>query len=231
MPFEALVLSTSLELDRSADAPAAGLAADAHAVNPRLTVDLNATAQDGTAATQPGTTGLDADAAADADLDVAVPAPFASRGSQRWYVLGGGGIDVTDTDNSMWMVGLGFTKFIADGLSLDLEFTGGGFQQFGDNAYGFGFALIFRWHMFSKEDWTVFFEGGVGMLGTTDNVPCDASSFNFTPQVGLGYTHALDDGARLLLGVRWYHVSNARTFENNPGRDHLMGYAGVSFPH
>jgi hypothetical protein len=223
LPFEALALSTSLELSRPIPAPEDRLAEESVATNPRLTVDL-ATQDDA------ATAELDPDAAAP-DLEEGVVPPFASKGSRRWYVVGGFGVDATDTGNTMALAGLGFSQFIEQGLSLDLEFAASGYFQEGDDGYGLGAALIFRWHIYSQPDWTIFFEGGAGLMGTTNKVPADGSGFNFTPQAGIGYTKALDDGARLLLGVRWFHVSNARTFEDNPGRDHVLGYVGISFPH
>jgi lipid A 3-O-deacylase len=35
---------------------------------------------------------------------------------------------------------------------------------------------------------------------------------------------------RLLVGARWHHISNANLYRDNPGRDSLMGYVGLSFP-
>ena len=44
-------------------------------------------------------------------------------------------------------------------------------------------------------------------------------------------THRARPGhADLAGGIKWHHISNADLFEDNPGRDSIMGYAGVSFP-
>ena len=48
------------------------------------------------------------------------------------------------------------------------------------------------------------------------------------------FTYRLDEtwGARLLGGLTWAHISNARIHDddNNPGRDSLMLYLGIVFP-
>jgi hypothetical protein len=73
-------------------------------------------------------------------------------------------------------------------------------------------------------------------MGTTQRVPGPDSDepdggtyFNFTPQAGVGASFAVAEDTRLLAGVRWHHISNARSSDNNPGRDSLEIYAGVSF--
>ena len=68
------------------------------------------------------------------------------------------------------------------------------------------------------------------MLFTSEDVPPTGTSYNFTPQVGLGWTKALQDDQRLHLGVRWFHASNARTSRINPGRDSFVLYGAISFP-
>jgi len=62
-------------------------------------------------------------------------------------------------------------------------------------------------------------------------VPDDGSKFNFTPQIGFGMSFDIGNGGeRLLTGVRWHHISNANTFEENPALDFLLIYAALSCP-
>ncbi len=76
------------------------------------------------------------------------------------------------------------------------------------------------------------------MLGTTDAVPSPrppdepfgGTTFNFTPQAGFGASWEIAANTRLLTGVRWYHISNARTSDNNPGLDSILFYIGATFP-
>ena len=61
-------------------------------------------------------------------------------------------------------------------------------------------------------------------------MPENGSEFNFTPQAGFGLTYDIGNENRLIFGIKWHHISNADLYEDNPGRDSIMGYAGISFP-
>jgi hypothetical protein len=67
-------------------------------------------------------------------------------------------------------------------------------------------------------------------MGTTSDVPEAGASFNFTPQAGAGTTVKLNKTQKLMLGLRWHHISHADLFEANPGRDSIMGYVGLKLP-
>jgi lipid A 3-O-deacylase len=155
---------------------------------------------------------------------------FGAKGSRRWSLQAGYGVEGKERDNSLALGGAGVSWFIADGLSLDLELNGMKFNQSGDDGWGANLNLLFRWHFINERDWSMYLDGGAGLLLTANDVPDDGSSFNFTPQAGLGFSFALSDDIRLMTGVRWHHISNANTYEENPGRDSVMGYVGVSFP-
>ena len=76
---------------------------------------------------------------------------------------------------------------------------------------------MFEWHFLSRDTWSLYVDFGCGMLGTTEPVPFDGSQFNFTPQAGLGATMDIGQNRRWLIGVRWFHISNASLYANNPG--------------
>jgi hypothetical protein len=81
--------------------------------------------------------------------------------------------------------------------------------------------------------WTMYADTGIGVMVATGEVPPGGTEYNFTPRVGLGVTAPLGDtAARLDLGVRWQHFSNASTAgsDDNPARDEAMIYAGIIFP-
>lgn len=153
---------------------------------------------------------------------------FGEMDSFRLNILLGYANDFDDTQ--LFGGGVGLSWFFVDNLSLDLEFTGLGIEQPGPNTAGGDVSLIFRWHFLVRERWSLYFEGGAGVLWTTSDVPEDGTSFNFTPQVGFGLTYDLGDDVRLLLGARWYHISNARLSTDNPGINSAMVYVGVSLP-
>ena len=69
---------------------------------------------------------------------------------------------------------------IIDNLSLDLELNGLYFNQNGTDAPGINFSLLFRWHFFARKQWSIYLDGGVGLMKTTSNVP------SRTPEVPAG---------------------------------------------
>ena len=176
----------------------------------------------------------------EAALQTATAGPkpkFGEKDSWRWMLQVGGAFEVRDSDNRFMLLGGGVSYFITDDLSLDLELNGMYFDQNGDDASGVNIALLLRWHFVARDTWSIYLDGGAGVLETTRKVPGSSpqepdggSRFNFTPQAGGGFTLALDEHTRFFAGIRWYHISNAQLFEDNPGRDHIYLYAGVSLP-
>ncbi|GAB4538699.1 MAG: hypothetical protein Tsb0014_28530 [Pleurocapsa sp.] len=158
---------------------------------------------------------------------------FGTKGFKSWYIHGA---LATTLDNEeafprrFGFVGGGLSKFFRDAHSVNLEFNTIYFDQPDDNAVGFNLALIGRWHLIRKANWSFYLDGGAGVMGTTNDVPRKGASFNFTPQVGAGTTINLAHQKQLMLGLRWHHISHAELFGSNPGRDSIMGYVGVNFP-
>ena len=155
-------------------------------------------------------------------------AHFGAEGTRRWSIHGGWG--AASSDDHLGLLGVGFSHFIADGLSLDLELNGMYFNQEIEDTAGINGNLMLRWHFHRQRAWSVYLDGGCGVLISVNDVPAHGSSFNFMPQAGVGFTFDLGNDARLMTGVRWHHVSNANIYDMNPGRDSVVVYAGVSFP-
>ena len=167
--------------------------------------------------------------------DVAPPmsaaAPFGQAGSWRWNVQLGFGEDLQDTENRFGLGGLSFSYFATDDFSVEIEFNGLYFdQETIDNAGGFNFNLLLRWHVLARDDWSLFVDLGGGVMETSDAVPAGGSSFNFIAQAGGGFSFDISDEVRLFTGLRLHHISNSRTFDSNPGQDSFYVYAGLSFP-
>lgn len=159
---------------------------------------------------------------------------FGTKGLKRWYIQGAA---ATTLDNEeahprrFGLIGAGLSKFFINGHSVNLELNTIYFNQPNDDALGLNLALILRWHFIRKSSWSFYIDGGAGVMGTTNNVPSTGSSFNFTPQLGAGTSIGLADDKRLMLGLRWHHISHADLMgSNNPGRDSIMGYVGLSYP-
>lgn len=189
------------------------------------------------ATTAPST--IDADNANSASQNSAASAVgnnrFFQRGSWRWNIQLGAGSDFGD--EALVIAGFGVSCFLEKSFTIDFELNGLYFSQSEDDGEDTGalnLALLFRWHFWISDDqrWSIYADAGAGVMFSGDDVPPGGSSFNFTPQAGIGFSTLLDKARdiRLLSGFRWYHVSNANTFEDNPGLNTLMVYAGVNFP-
>lgn len=125
------------------------------------------------------------------------------------------------------------TWFIVDDVELGAELGVWHFGQDGDDAVGGSIAALLRWHFVNEDRLSLFVDGGLGLLGATDEVPEDGTELNFLPRAGLGATYRPWDGnLRVMGGVRWHHISNARSSgaEDNPSRDGAMVYVGICVP-
>lgn len=157
---------------------------------------------------------------------------FGSPDSGWWMSLGGGvAFDLNeDTDLN---IRVGLSTFVAQGVQVGGELGLFYFNLKGGDATGINPMLLIRWHFVETENWTVFLDGGIGVILSTDDVPEGGTSFNLAPRLGVGFTRRLTDASlRLEGGVRWHHVSNARITgdSNNPSRDLPMFHLGVVFP-
>ena len=158
---------------------------------------------------------------------------FGEKGYKTWYLQGAAAttLDNQEPDPRRFgFVGIGISEFLFNRHSINLEFNTIYFDQPGENAVGFNLNLLGRWHFIKQENWTIFFDGGAGVMGTTNDVPRRAAGFNFTPQVGGGASIKLNERQNLLFGLRWHHISHADLFGRNPGRDSLLGYIRLDMP-
>jgi lipid A 3-O-deacylase len=167
------------------------------------------------------------------NIDLPSPAAFGTKGQKYWSVQGAVATTLDREEafpQRFVLAGAGLSKFLFDGHSINLELNSIYFSQPDDDALGLNLALLMRWHFLRKSNWSLFVDGGAGVMGTTSDVPSKGASFNFTPQAGAGVSIKLKEQRQLMLGLRWHHVSHADLFGANPGRDSLMGYVGVQFP-
>jgi hypothetical protein len=163
------------------------------------------------------------------------PAPvrrarFGTAGTWRINVMGGAGLALSG-DDELARGTIGFSRFIIDDLAWELEFGGLFFrQEDGHDAFAGNASLLIRYHVLSDVNWSAFLEAGAGLLAATAEVPPGGTNLNFTPQAGGGVSIELQDDVRLLVGIRWHHVSNASLSSGNPGLDSWLAYAGLSVP-
>lgn len=163
--------------------------------------------------------------------------PFGTAGSWYWGI--GGGVAFCD-EATEYNGNLTFGAFLAEGFEFNFGVGGWHHDQDdedGDNAddaQSINPTIGFRYHFMPTDPIDIYIEAGIGLLFSTDDVPADGTSFNFTPRAGVGALWRLDEasGVRLDTGVRWHHISNATTSgsDDNPSRDSIMVYIGVIFP-
>ncbi|MFG0282907.1 MAG: acyloxyacyl hydrolase [Phycisphaerales bacterium JB039] len=149
-------------------------------------------------------------------------------------VWGAAGLGYADdlsesVDSYLWAT---YSWFMVQDVELALEGGLWNHDQPGDDAASLSLSTIVRWHFVNAGGWTVFADAGIGVLVSTDVVPEGGTGLNFLPRLGAGVTRDLGGRARLLAGVRWHHISNARIHGDirNPSRDAAMLYVGVIFP-
>jgi len=170
-------------------------------------------------------------ASGDVNLDVAPAVVAYGTAGSKWWSAGGGIANNFSSATDLNVYGA-YSYF----LDTDVEFAaelGAWYYGDGDDAAGINPNMVFRWHFFNNQKWTLYGDIGIGLLFTTEDVPDGGSSFNFTPRAGVGFTRLLNDsGLRWQTGVRWAHISNARVNgdEDNPSRDSVMLYTGLIWP-
>ncbi len=135
-----------------------------------------------------------------------------------------------DSDEAYYGGGIGIDYFIWDNFSAGAQLVGLKFDQDGPNTCGAGVEVLLRWHILTRDTWSMYIDGGAGFLKTSDDVPPHGSNWNFTPQAGAGFTFEIGGDMRAMTGVRWHHISNADFADSNPGIDSLMVYAGITVP-
>lgn len=186
-------------------------------------------------------TGADASSALDFHYDAPEPsvvehapprAPFGDPGPWWGAARLGGSFDVDDT---VFDIDAGFdvSTFILTDLEALFGISGWYINQPFDDAVALNLTATIRWHFINdrQRGFSIFGDAGIGILASTDDVPDTGTSFNFTPQAGLGATFRFDETAnRIVVGARWRHISNGDIESNNPGRDSIYFYAGIQFP-
>jgi hypothetical protein len=157
-----------------------------------------------------------------------IPPEFGDAGSVRVQVGATGAYDFDDV--TMALARTSVSLFIIKGLSLDLEADFGYLgQSEGEDGVGVGFTMLTRWHFLRRETWSLYGEVGIGLFFSSVDVPVGGGQINFNPQAGGGVSFEVARDVRMMLGMRWTHLSNARTLASNPGVDALGIYAMVSF--
>ncbi|MCX5641179.1 MAG: acyloxyacyl hydrolase [Planctomycetota bacterium] len=152
---------------------------------------------------------------------------FGAKDSWRVNLEGEWMTDFQDANDVQARIGVAW--FFVENAELALYGSGGYVSQPGQDAGTYGMDLEVRWHFLARETWSLFGSIGCGVMGSTSSVPSDGSEFNFTPSIGAGATIEVAENTRLYMSARWDHISNAQTYADNPGRDNLGVWLGLSF--
>lgn len=148
-----------------------------------------------------------------------------------WLTLG---ISVADdfVESTDYNLHSAWTRFVVQDVEFGVEAAAWYFDQDQDPAIGFGAGVLLRWHFVSRPSWSIYTDVGMGLLGSTDDVPDEGLSFNFTPRAGFGATFDIGWGARMDVRLGWHHISNARIYgdADNPGRDAPIVSVGIRIP-
>jgi len=164
-------------------------------------------------------------------------ARFGEQGTWQFNIFASGawgesGLDENgdERDVNYFGGGIGVDYFIWEDFSAGAQLVGLRFSQDGPDTAGGAFEIMLRWHVISEDTWSFYLDGGSGFLKTSDDVPPHGSNYNFTPQAGVGFTIEIGGQMRAMTGIRWHHISNADSADDNPAIDSLMSYGGITVP-
>ena len=132
----------------------------------------------------------------------------------------------------MYLGHVGFGYYFEDYEAINLDFFGGHVRSGIDDDGGvIGLDVLYRNHFLRSEDdrHTVFFDGGLGLQQASTNFSGDRH-FNFRIMFGFGGSLQIDNNARLFVGCRYIHISDAGIEGGGGGFDGPMVYVGMAFP-
>lgn len=120
-------------------------------------------------------------------------------------------------------------EFVLEGYYL---FTrGGGFgAEPPDSSVAFGAMMMARYwpERWSRDRWAGYYEAGIGIQHQNQSTVDLNDRWNFTPTFGLGLEYTFEE-VSVLLGIRYFHISNAGLRPPNQGQNQLLFLAGVRF--
>jgi hypothetical protein len=173
-----------------------------------------------------------ADAPSTGPSDVAANAsgaePF-EKGTWAFH-LSGSYYDSFDGDITLVYGSACVGYYFADGWAVDLRLSGYDLEQDGESRGVAGsFGVDLRSHFLVRDPFSLYLDGGLGIIRADSRFPNGGTNTNFTAQAGFGATYRLDDSVHLIGGVRWFHISNARRYgvDRNASTDGTAVYLGV----
>jgi hypothetical protein len=134
----------------------------------------------------------------------------------------------TPFDMSMGTVG--FNAYFLDNISVGCEMDGLYAPQ-PKPATGGGIAVTMRGHFLQGDGWTMYGDTALGLTLFNEATPPGGSEFDFAVGVGAGFTVRMTEHIDLMLGTRFFHISNAGLYgdHHNPSFNAAQGYVGLMF--
>jgi hypothetical protein len=155
------------------------------------------------------------------------------KGTRTLQLSGGYYVDVKEGDEEVAHASLAGGYYLFNNFSANLSLDGYALDtEFQDTYVGGGITLLFRYHFLEIGDrFTMYLDGGAGVIYSDKEIPDFGTHFNFTPQASLGATFRVYDNVHLFGGARYFHISNAaiQGVDENPGLDAVGGYVGLMF--
>lgn len=132
-------------------------------------------------------------------------------------------------DADIGAINIGGNYFLFENISLGGEIGGYGISQPGDDATAVGLSTVLRIHLFEWKSGGLFIDGSFGPVESSVDVPEGGTHFNFISRAGAGATIRLDERLHLILGARYWHLSNAQIqgYDRNPTINGVEGYVGL----
>jgi len=127
---------------------------------------------------------------------------------------------------------VGLSYYFADGWSASILAHGFAVhQEIGDDTTGGGASVLVRWHFIRNENWSLYLDGGGGLVWSDEPIPFGGTTYNYTGRAGGGASLRVADNIHLLAGGRYFHLSNGNQHgrENNPSFDGVEYYVGMMF--
>ena len=124
-----------------------------------------------------------------------------------------------------------FSYYVAKNLAFTFGLSGYLIDQPSEDATGGAFDLGGRLHLLSFDGITIYFDGGGSRIFSDTAVPEFGTTYNYIGRVGGGATIHLFDNVHLVLGARYFHLSNGDIHGRvkNPSFDGIESYAGLLF--
>jgi hypothetical protein len=153
------------------------------------------------------------------------------RGLRLVTVYGGIAEQPTGLREQLAFCTAGLNYYFADNWAFGFEFTGLGAAQPQDDIAAGGADIILRTHVWSNQRLSIYGDIALGMLEADNRIPPSGTDFNFTMQSGVGTAIRLSQHTDFMLGIRYFHLSNARQHgaDRNPSLNGIEGYAGIMF--